>query len=34
MQPVTGYIRTARKAAIDIGDAVTAEIELKWGVTE
>lgn len=31
---ITGYIRTDRKAAIDIGDAVTAEIELRWGVTE
>lgn len=31
---ITGYIRTDRKAAVDIGDAVTAEIELHWGVRE
>ncbi len=31
---ITGYIRTDDKARIDIGDAVTCEIELKWGATE
>lgn len=31
---ITGYIRTDRKAALEIGDAVTAEIELTWGATE
>ncbi len=31
---ISGYIRTDSKAANDIGDAITAEIELRWGVTE
>ena len=31
---ISGYIRTDRQAATDLGDAVTAEIELRFGVTE
>lgn len=31
---ITGYMRTDSKAALELGDAVTAEIELRWGVTD
>ena len=31
---ITGYIRTDAKAALELGDAVTAEIELQWGQRE
>lgn len=29
---ITGYMRTDSNAAVELGDAVTAEIELHWGV--
>ncbi len=31
---ITGYIRTDPKAAVEIGDAITCEIELQWGVSQ
>lgn len=31
---ITGYMRTDAKTALEIGDAVTAEIELQWGQRE
>ncbi len=31
---ISGYIRTDRKTALEIGDAVTAELELTWGLGE
>jgi ABC-type multidrug transport system ATPase subunit len=31
---LTGYMRTERKDQHDLGDAIQAELELSWGVTQ